>query len=302
MHTSTLDILSRAPIRTWFRVGGHADRMVRPRNTDELRAALELDPNALILGDGANLLVDDPGVRRLVIDLAALDADSISIDPVTARVHAPAGARLPALINKAVRHGLGGLETLAGIPASVGGAVMMNAGGTFGSISDCLARVHALDRHGQAVSLSRDEINFTYRHSGLDSLIITAAEFQLIPTDRDSLTARRDHCMAYKNSTQPLRERSAGCAFRNPVLDRDIDGIGQQGERVSAGLLIDRAGCKGMRIASASVSTRHANFITAMPGGRAGDVLGLLERIEARVRDAFDIALQREVVIWRRDA
>jgi UDP-N-acetylmuramate dehydrogenase len=302
MHTTTLDILTRAPIPTWFRVGGHADRLVRPRNADQLRAALELDPDARILGDGANLLVDDPGVRRLVIDLAHLNEHTTSIDHITGRVHAPAGARLPALINRTVRHGLAGLETLAGIPASVGGAVMMNAGGAFGSISDSLTRVLALNRRGHAVSLRRDEIDFNYRHSGLDDLIITAAEFQLTPTDRDSLTTRRDRCMAYKNATQPLSERSAGCAFRNPVLDRDIDGIGERGARVSAGLLIDRAGCKGLRLASASVSTRHANFIIAMPGGRAGDVLGLLERIELRVREAFGITLQREIVIWSRDA
>ncbi|MDX2131307.1 MAG: UDP-N-acetylmuramate dehydrogenase [Planctomycetota bacterium] len=299
---STLSILP-APIPTWFGVGGHAERLAHAASADDVRQCLELDPRARILGDGANLLVDDDGVPELVIATAHM-----------ARVefHAPdtclaqAGADLPKLIHECVRRGLAGLEGLTGIPATVGGAVIMNAGGAFGQIADAVHRVHALSRDGRPRTIDRADIAFDYRHSGLAPLVVTAVEFRLSPGDPEALRAKVKDVMAYKKTSQPLAARSAGCCFKNPTLPHDLrDGagdIGQAGRRVSAGLLIDRAGLKGLRLRGAEVSTRHANFLTPLPGGAARDVIDLMAEVERRVFDTFGVRLEREVVVWSRHA
>lgn len=293
-----------APIVTWFGVGGRADRLARPRTTDELRACLALDPSLRVLGDGANLLVDDDGVAELVVVLdahafrAAAPTGERSGDAVIVR--AGAGAKLPKLINESVRLGLAGLEGLGGIPATVGGALVMNAGGAFGQIADAVVRVHAIDREGRDVTLDRSDIGFGYRRSGLDGLLLTACDFALHPAETKALRARHLEVMEYKKRTQPLAAQSAGCCFKNPTLDRALEGIGAPGERVSAGLLIDRAGCKGLAVGSARVSDRHANFLVPERDGRARDVIALMDVVARRVFEAFGVRLEREVVVWRR--
>jgi UDP-N-acetylmuramate dehydrogenase len=302
-----LDFERDAPIPTWFHVGGRAERLVRPRSIDQLRRALELDPDLRVLGDGANLLVDDEGVGGLVVVLDAPPFRFATIDDVTGRVHAPAGADLRKLINETVRRGLAGLEVLAGIPATVGGAVIMNAGGVFGQIGDVVDRVHALDRAGRTLVLERDRINFGYRRSGLDELIITGVDLRLRPAparEREALRERLIEVSDYKKRSQPLAANSAGCAFRNPLLGRDLTlptgEVFAAGERVSAGLLLDRAGCKGLALGSARVSDVHANFITAERDGRARDVIRLMALVAERVLDRFGVRLEREVVVWSR--
>ncbi len=294
------DIIEHAPIETWFGVGGGADRLARPASLDALRACLAGNEPVRVLGDGANLLVDDAGVDGLVIDLDTPAFRGVEIDAGTGRVVAGAGVSLPALITATVRAGLAGLEVLAGIPASVGGAVVMNAGGKFGEISDTVAAVEGLDRSGNPVRLGRDQIAFGYRRSGLHDLIITAAEFSLTPTDPAAVRERLKSCMAYKKSTQPMAEHSAGCCFKNPTLASDLDGIGAGGSRVGAGLLLDRAGCKGLSVGGASVSGAHANFIITRPGATARDVVALMDLVAGRVLDRFGVALEREVVVWGR--
>lgn len=295
-----------APISTWFGVGGRADRLARPRTTDELRACLAMDPNLRVLGDGANLLVDDDGVAELVV---ALEAPALRTVERTGEhrgeavvVRAGAGANLPKLINETVRLGLAGLEGLGGIPASVGGALVMNAGGAFGQIADAVARVHALDGDGREVTLDRADIDFDYRRSGLGGLLLTACDFALRPAVPGPLRTRLLEVMEYKKRTQPLADQSAGCCFKNPTLDRAIDGVGASGERVSAGLLIDRAGCKGLSVGSARVSERHANFFVPDRDGSARDLIALMELVERRVFETFGVRLEREVVVWRRGA
>ena len=305
-----LDVVEHAPIETWFRVGGGADRLARPRSRDDLRACLELDPALRVLGDGANLLVDDPGVGELVISMDAREAKEVEIDAGSGLVRARAGARLPGLINRCVREGLGGIEALAGFPASLGGAVVMNAGGAFGEIASVVERVHAIDRRGDDVTLERREIPFAYRRSGLGpgalDLILWEVELRLTPGDRGVLDARRREVMEYKKSTQPMSENSAGCCFKNPVLHAPLTELGPVGEkvgqRVSAGLLIDRAGCKGLSIGGARVSEHHANFITTTTDSRARHVIDLMGEVARRVHDAFGVRLEREVVVWERGA
>lgn len=291
-------IQRNAPIRTWFGVGGGAGRFAVARDERELSACLRIDPALRILGDGANLLIDDGGVEELVVSLAG-DYERFEADPASGRVFAGAGVKLPRLINETVRLGLGGLEVLAGIPAQVGGALIMNAGGSFGQIADTVRAVHALDRAGRPVLLGRDEIPFAYRESGLGHLVLTGAEFALTPVDPGPLRERMLGIMAYKKNSQPLKDDSAGCVFKNPLLRAPLFGQAA-GERISAGMLIDRAGCKGLSVGGAAVSDVHANFIVTSPGARARDVIDLMEQVSRRVMAEFGVALEREVVVWQR--
>ena len=295
-----------AAIPTWFGVGGRADALARPHSVEELRDLLRMYAGEPIrvLGDGANLLVDDSGIDGLVVSLEKLDSiEYIGYDPVT--VSAPdraraismrvgAGVKLPKLIVETVRFGISGLEVLSGIPASVGGAVFMNAGGAFGQIADVVESVHAVSRLGDTLAIPHDQIQFDYRHSGLGWLIITEVEFDLtlLPVGRHAkLRQRMKDVMEYKRDTQPLADDSAGCVFKNPTVG---------GERVSAGMLIDRAGCKGMRVGGASVSERHANFIVTESGCRAGDVIELMQSVRARVLETMSVELEPEIAVWRR--
>ena len=295
---TSLTIVEHAPIATWFGVGGGARRLATPGTHEQVRECVELDPSLRVLGDGANLLIDDQGVPELVLDTGELNA--VRWDERTGAVLAQAGASLPALIIEAVRRGLGGVEGLAGIPASVGGAAIMNASGAFGEFADTVSCVHAIDRDGRDVVLGRGEIDFGYRHSGLNHLIVTSVELRLTPEDPLVLRERLKETMAYKKRTQPMAADSAGCVFKNPTLHQPIKSVGDTGQRVSAGLLIDRAGCRGLHVGGAEVSHRHANFIITHEHARARDVIELMDMVAQRVLDAFGVTLAPEVVLWRR--
>lgn len=296
--TQNLRIERDAPIPTWFRIGGGAKRLARPESVPELVACLEIDDEFKVLGEGANLLVDDDGISRLVVSLKSRGFKQVEIDPATGVVRAGAGVSLPGLISRCVRDGVGGLEALSGIPATVGGAAIMNAGGSFGSFSDLVLAVHAIDRAGREHTYERAQIDYNYRQSHLNHLIVTEVVLQLTPTDREDLRRRRAECMEYKVGSQPLGEKSAGCVFKNPTLLEPIEGIGGASERVSAGMLIDRAGCKGMSVGGATVSHLHANFITTTADAHAHEVIELIAQVRERVYTHFGVSLHNELVIW----
>jgi UDP-N-acetylmuramate dehydrogenase len=314
-----VEVRRGVPISTWFGIGGHAARFAVPRSVEELRVLLAIDPRARVLGDGANLLVDDEGVEELVLSLGSPaftqceESGFVSglVSGLEGGVlHVRAGVHLFKLINQTTAAGLGGLEVLAGIPATLGGAIVMNAGGTYGQISDVVERVYALTRDGRDVVLERGAIDFGYRKSGLHDLIITAADLRLVPGDAAALVSRKKEINDFKLRSQPMSAHSAGCCFKNPTLSRDVpelgrsaDGrvLGVKGARVSAGLIIDRAGLKGMAIGGARVSEQHANFITVdKEHAKARDVIALMELITRRVMDTFGIVMEREVVVWGR--
>ncbi len=284
-----------APIPTWFGIGGRADVLARPRNEEELRDLLVAfaGQRIRVLGDGANLLVDDDGIDGVVLSLQHLDkVDWGAGERPT--VSAQAGAKLPQLITEAVRRGIAGLEGLAGIPASVGGAVVMNAGGRFGEIGDVIDRVRVFTLTGQELSIPHDEIGFAYRHSGLEHNIVVSAYFalrQLPEAQQPALRERLKEVMAYKKSSQPMAENSAGCCFKNAWVD---------GRLVSAGMLIDQAGCKGMSVGGAEVSRVHGNFLVTRPGCKARDVIELMGRVRERVKEKFGVHLHDEVAVWKR--
>lgn len=294
-----------APIHTWFGVGGRARTLVKPRNVEELVDVLHMHAGerVRVLGDGANLLVHDDGVDGLVVSLEHMKrvdyhGYDLTSSPERARLvlaTVEAGVNLPKLIVESVRLGLEGLEVLGGIPASVGGAVVMNAGGAFGAIEDVVETVHAVSVTGIGMTIPQSELEFAYRDSGLAHLIVTSVDISLthVPEERQPRVRQRlKDVMAYKKSSQPMGEQSAGCAFKNPTIG---------GVRTSAGLLIDRAGCKGLRVGGASVSAKHANFIVVERGAKASEVIELMRRVRDRVRAAHGVTLVPEVALWGRD-
>lgn len=283
---------------TWFGIGGRADVLVHPQDDAALSTLLHRCHQGGIpvhvLGSGANLLVADEGVDGVVIKLdePSFRAVRSNAEGVIGTLRVGAGADLAKLVQDCARRGLEGLSPMAGIPASVGGAVRMNAGGRYGAIGDVVHGVCMLLPDGSRVVYPREQLRFDYRESSLPTGVILWATFSLTEEDPVRVRDRVKEIFNYKKSTQPLADHSAGCMFRNP--------IGPDGMRVSAGLLIDRAGLKGERIGGAAVSDRHGNFITVAPGTRSADIEALVQRIRARVRDACGIELDTEVVFWRR--
>ncbi len=275
-----------APL-TWFRLGGPARYLVSPRDARELARlrliALEERVPFHVLGRGANVLVCDEGVPGIVVRLHAGAFSQMRFDGVA--VIAGAGVDLMRLSPACCERGMGGLEGLAGIPSSVGGAVKMNAGGRFGEFGDVVRRVTVLTRDGVVEVRDRDELGFAYRRSNLHGAIVLSVELELIRDDPKKLRKRYHEVWARKQASQPLARNSAGCIFRNPP-------------GFSAGALIDQAGLKGRSRGGARVSRRHANFIVTDAGARVADVLRLVDDVRDRVRELFDIELELEVDVW----
>ncbi len=272
---------------TWFGLGGSAACVVHPRDeahlSDLVRRAGERNIPLRVLGGGANLLVCDAGVDGVVVRLTQPPFTRVEYDGTVAT--AGAGAELMRFVKDSVRRGLAGLEGLAGIPGTVGGAMRMNAGGRYGEIQTSVIEARVVLPSGQVETWSRERLGFGYRRSRLGGAIVVWARFQLTAEDPDVLQARFQEYWRAKKEAQPLAANSAGCVFRNPP-----------GE--SAGRLIDQAGLKGRSIGRARVSERHANFIVAEEGATATDVLRLVEEIRSTVRKKFGIQLETEIEIW----
>jgi UDP-N-acetylmuramate dehydrogenase len=284
---------------TWYGIGGRADLLIRPRRIEALATLVKRCHRSgvplHVFGRGANLLIADEGVGGIVVrlDQPAFLRTRYRASGEGHLLVAGAGADLAKTLMDAARRGLEGLSHLAGIPATIGGAVRMNAGGAHGCIGDAVESVTCLTRSGQRVIYPADELKFSYRESNILDPIILAASLRMRPDDPIALRRRVKEIYQYKKSTQPLAEHSAGCVFKNP-----IDPVSEQ--RLSAGKLIDQAGLKGLRKGGAEVSTRHANFILAEPGATAGDVIQLMSEVRRRVFEHCGIELENELVIWRR--
>lgn len=291
-----------APIgqMTWYGIGGRADLLVHPRSLEALetlarRCARDETP-LRVLGAGANLLIADEGVDGVVVRLDEPAFQEIRYNARGAldRMRAGAGADMARVLMDCTRRGLEGLSQMAGIPATVGGAIRMNAGGAYGAVGDHVHSIGCLTRIGEVVVYPRSELVFDYRRTNIPDPVILWAAFSLEETDPVALRAKVKEIFAFKKSTQPLAEHSAGCAFRNP-----FDPVTER--RVSAGKLIDEAGLKGLSCGGAEVSRRHANFITVRPGTKAEDVLQLLATIQQRVLEHSGFELEREIVVWGRE-
>jgi UDP-N-acetylmuramate dehydrogenase len=296
-----VDVELDAPlgVHTWYAIGGKADALVRPRSEDALATLLRRcarnGVRVRTLGAGANLLVDDDGVDGVVIKLDAPCFQELRLNAEGApgRAHVGGGRDLGKTIHETVRASLAGLEPLIGIPATVGGAVRMNAGGKYGAIGDVVESVGLVTPSGERRTYSKAAIGFSYRHTDLPAGTVTWAVLRLTPADTAALRVRLREISAYKASVQPLGDLSAGCMWKNPVIEAT-------GQRVSAGKLIDEAGLKGTSVGGATVSMQHGNFNTVRPGARAADVMELAERVGQEVLARTGVRLEREVVFWKR--
>ncbi len=300
-QSQSIAFTHNAPLaaRTWYRVGGPAQYLCQPADARAVSLLLEFCHTHHItlrtLGSGANLLVADAGVTGVVCLLDGLSFKQMSVRENVVTVGA--GFDLFALINKTVSLGLGGLETLTGVPASIGGAVRMKAGGTFGSIGPLVSAVTTIAHDGTLRRLDREQLRFDYRKSNITEPVIVEVELQLTQGDPEALRGKTLEIMAYKKSVQPMGERSPGCAFKNPSEGpRDP----QTGKVFSAGKLLDLAGLKGHRVGNAMVSTHHANFVVAIKGQdvRAADLLECVKQARARVQQQFNVELEQELVTW----
>ncbi len=274
---------------TWYRLGGPARWFCLPRDENELAVLITRLRDAgvawRILGGGANVIVRDEGFPGAVIRLTGDVFESVRFEPGGVVV-AGAGADLPRLVRTTLDHGRVGLETLAGIPGTLGGALRMNAGGRYGEIGHFVGWVRVIGPDGRVQQRSRAQVGFAYRHARLDDCVVCAAALRL--PGGDAAAARRRHREIWleKYGSQPaLAARTSGCVFKNPPGD-------------AAGRLLDQAGLKGTRVGGAEISRRHANFIEAHDGATAADVLNLIALAKERVRATTGIELEPEVEIW----
>ncbi len=272
---------------TWFRLGGAARHFLRPRNVEELKEVVcrcrDNNVPMYVLGSGANLLVDDAGVKGAVIHLMQDDFREVAFTDIGVR--AGAGADMGKLVLRCVREGKSGLECLTGIPGTVGGCVRMNAGGAFGDIGSSVESVTVMSEEGEVFTRLRSDLAFGYRSTNIASKFILSAEFRLVDDDPHAILKQVKQIWIYKKNTQPLGYRNAGCVFKNP-------------RGLSAGALIDRAGLKGRRVGGAVVSERHANFILVREGATASDVLKLINIIRETVYRKSEVYLELELEVW----
>ncbi|MFZ0243635.1 MAG: UDP-N-acetylmuramate dehydrogenase [Desulfobacterales bacterium] len=284
---------------TWFRVGGPAEALVTPADTDTLSQLLTGCRAGgipwLILGSGSNLLVKDGGIAGVVISLRrCLTKIESTAGSAGVRTTAQAGVKLPVLCRYCIEHGFAGLNFALGIPATVGGAIVMNAGTARGSIADVLQSLACLQPDGRRVRFDRRELDFAYRRlalkpggaaEGSQDPVIVDGTFALKPADKKRLANEAGRILKERAAKQPIDQPSAGCFFKNPPAGR------------SAGELIEKAGLKGRQIGGARVSEKHANFIVNAGGASAADILALMDLVQGRVAAEFAVDLVPEVKI-----
>jgi UDP-N-acetylmuramate dehydrogenase len=284
---------------TTFRVGGPADLFVMPENEDEISFLLHMAKDRglphVVMGGGANILVRDRGIRGMVISLAGRFTGILRDDDENAaRLTVLAGTRLSACCRYALENGLAGLNFAIGIPGSVGGAILMNAGASGGSMENAVCGVRVMDMDTGVADLGPDDLNWSYRELSFrrstetpepEDVLILSCVFGLTPGDPKFLKTEADAIMRHRRSVQPWDQSSAGCFFKNPP----------EGE--PAGKLIEQAGLKGVVLGGAAVSEKHANFIVNREKASAEDIIRLSERIQETVYRRFGVALAPEVRI-----
>ena len=268
---------------TWFRVGGPAEILIRPADTDDLAALLRdlpLEIPLTTIGAASNLIVRDGGVHGVVIRLArGFNAISVEADGVVAG----AAALDVTVAEHAAAAGLAGLEFLSGIPGTIGGAVVMNAGAYGGDVSQCLDWAEIVTRSGEVMRLSPAELAFSYRHASLPpGCVVVRARFHARRGDAALIAGTMAQIRTSREATQPVRARTGGSTFRNPP-------------DMKAWELIDAAGCRGLTRGAAQVSEKHCNFLLNTGGATAADIEGLGEEVRRRVHAASGVTLEWEI-------
>ncbi|QUA53359.1 UDP-N-acetylmuramate dehydrogenase [Aristaeella lactis] len=271
---------------TTLKLGGPADYMVFPRDGEEIaamfREAAENSVPVTVIGHGSNLLVLDGGIRGLVI---CIGKNMRKITREGNILKAQAGAMLGSVALEAAEAGLTGLEFASGIPGTVGGGVTMNAGAYDGEMAQVVTEVRGIRPDGTAVCLSREEMDFSYRHSVVQEkdFIVTEVTFELQPGDPAAIRARMSELNAKRSEKQPLDLPSAGSTFKRP-------------EGYYAAALIDQCGLKGYSIGGARVSEKHAGFLVNT-GTSSRDFLNLMKKVQAIVEERAGVRLEPEIRI-----
>ena len=274
---------------TSFRIGGGVEVMAFPKTREELAELLKvsalLDCKTAILGAGTNVLAPDAGLEGLVICLKDCLDGMEQLDDT--RIRIMAGVTMSRAAVFAASLGLAGLEFAHGIPGSVGGGVYMNAGAYGGEICQVCESVEIMDRQGNIRRLTKEQMQFSYRHSLLEETgeIVISADFVLSQSEPDQIRARMKELIGKRSASQPLDLPSAGSAFKRPVGGY-------------AAALIDQAGLKGYRVGGAAISEKHAGFAVNLGGATAEDVKKLLQQVSDKVFENSGIRLEPEVRIW----
>ncbi len=273
-----------APLKeyTSFHIGGPADVLVEPADVDDvvrLVTQARAQKLPLFVVGGTNLLIRDKGIRGVVVSLAKLRA--IKEEPGSV-LFAEGGVGMPTLIGYAIRRSLAGLEWAAGIPGTVAGCVVMNAGTRLGEMKDSVKTVRMVSLEGALIEVPAAEIEFTYRRAKLPPGIVVGVRLQLKPGVRSDVEKVVKDYLHYRRDTQPLTLPSAGCVFKNPPND-------------SAGRVVEAAGLKGARVGDAQVSEKHANFIVNQGAATAKDVLALISKVRRQVARKTGVKLELEL-------
>ena len=269
---------------TSYGIGGPASAYITPRDRNDLcsilKFAVKNDITVYFIGSGSNLLVSDDGINGIVISPAkSLKMLEIEENSIVAE----SGVMLGKLVKETMKRNLTGLESLIGVPGTLGGALMMNAGAFGGEISNYLISVDVMTSKGKLKTYKANEIDFSYRFSSFSTdEFILLARFTLKFEDPNIISERRKVASSGRKTNQPLRFRSAGSVFKNP-------------KDHAAGYLIDKVGLKGKRIGDAEISTHHANFFINHGNASASDITGLIELAKNAVLKKFDIELELEI-------
>lgn len=272
---------------TTFQIGGPVDIMIFPQNVGQVAATTkwchENNIPLFIFGLGSNLLVREKGIRGAAIKIGA-GLKRVIFEGN--EIYAEAGISLADLAKMAANNSLSGLEFAEGIPGSLGGAVVMNAGAYNGEMKDVIKEVIVVDVNGNLISINNQDMHFAYRHSILQnsSYIVTAVRLQLTLGNRPEIEMRMADLARQRKSKQPIEMPSAGSTFRRPP-------------GFYVGPMLEQLGYKGFSIGGAQVSTKHAGFIVNKGGATADDVLQLVAQIQAKVKETFDVDLNTEILV-----
>jgi UDP-N-acetylmuramate dehydrogenase len=272
-----------APL-VWFKSGGPAEHLFEPADTADLQALLRsLDPSTpvMALGLGSNLIVRDGGVPGVVVRLGKPFAKVERVDANTLRC---GGGASGILVSSSARDaGIGGIEFLRSIPGTVGGLVRMNGGAYGREVKDILVEAEVVLRSGELVTLANAQLGYTYRHSELpDGAIVVSATFRGQPAEPDAIQAEMDRIAASREASQPLRSKTGGSTFKNPLPAKAWE-------------VIDAAGCRGLTLGGAQVSEKHCNFLLNLGTATSADIESLGEEVRARVRTHSGTELEWEI-------
>ena len=275
---------------TSFKVGGPADILVTPENSLEVQAIIKIcrenKVDYYLIGNGSNLLVRDGGIRGVVIKLSNLNRIEVKGNKIIAQ----SGASLYNVTMVALDEGLKGIEFASGIPGSIGGAAAMNAGAYDGEMSMVLESTLAIDNNGELLTLTKDEMELTYRSSAIliHGYTVISVTLNLHEGDKETIKARMDVLAKRRSDKQPLEYPSAGSTFKRP-------------EGHYASVLIQDCNLKGTCVGDAQVSEKHSGFIINKENASAKDILDLIKLVQHKVQEEYGVELSTEVKIWGED-